>query len=169
MAKLRPSTKGKITKLFLQEWSVRAIKAAVIGEFPKITPSRIRTVIRKHLIGKADDLWSKAIKQVGRCEIGGKTEALESHHLIRRENLLFRWDLSNGICLSSWHHTLGNDIAAHGSTDVTDRFAEWMRVNRLGQWKWFLKNRDVKNKAKVTCEDLQKICSDLEQVICKGE
>ncbi len=165
MAKIRPATKGKITKLFKKGCSVKEIKAAVIDEFPKITPTRIRTVLRKHLMGKADELWSIAIKQDGRCEISGKTEALESHHLIRRQNLLFRWHLSNGVCLSSWHHTLGNDIAAHGSTDVTDRFAEWMRANRAKQWDWFLSNRDMKNTEKVTCESLQRICAELEQII----
>ncbi len=165
MAKLKRVTKTKITKMFKDGCSVKLIKREVSKEFPKITPTRIRTVIRKYLMGLADELWSQAIKQVGHCEVCSRTVPLNAHHLIRRQNLRFRWDLSNGICLCAWHHKLSPRLAAHGSTDATSRFAEWMQEHRPGQWAWMLRHRDERNTEKVTCDDLKRICAELEQVI----
>jgi len=149
--KIKPSTKAKITKAFKKDLSVPEIRDAVIEECPKITLERIRTIIRKHLKDLCDKLWSDAVKirDGGKCVISGKRDNLNSHHLIGRSNYRFRWDIMNGVTLSPDHHTLGRKISAHGSTDVTDRFAEWMKKYKPKRWAWFQKHRDDKQQIKV--------------------
>lgn len=144
MAKLKAGTKGWIVRLYKAGANIDKIREKVKTKFPKITKSSIRVVIRKHLISLADELWSTAVKvKFGwKCAISNKTENLESHHLIRRGNWTFRWTVMNGICLNSYYHTLGNYIAAHGATDVTERFREWMQINHPAQWVWFENHRN---------------------------
>ena len=137
-------TKTKITKLFKAGQTIPEIKAAVIDAYPKITPESIRTVVRKHISGLCDELWSKAVKirDGNKCVISNKSSGLNSHHLIGRGNKKYRWTVENGVTLAADHHTLGNDVAAHGATDVTDRFSDWMKDNRPEQWAWFQSHRD---------------------------
>lgn len=165
--KIAGTTKTKITKLFKQGQSIKDIKAAVIGEFPKITPSRIRTVIRSHLFGLCDDLWSEAVKlrDSNKCIISKKGTGLNSHHLIGRSNLNYRWTLLNGVTLAADYHTLGGNIAAHGSTDVTQRFAEWMAEHRIAQWAWFERRMDDKSPLKVDIFILLDIATSLREKI----
>jgi len=167
LAKIPASTKTRITKLFKQGKSIPEIKAAVIDKFPKITPERIRVVVKHHLEGLCDELWSKAVKlQDGnKCVISKKTDNLNSHHLIGRKNRNFRWDLMNGVTLSPDHHTLGNNISAHGSTDVTQRFAEWMVWAREDQWKWFQENKNIKTVCKVDIFGLLEVSKRLQAEI----
>lgn len=145
MAKLTAGTKGWIVKLYKSGADIDEIREKVKKNFPKITKTSIRVVIRKHLVSLADELWSDAVKvKFGwKCAISNKTENLESHHLIRRGNWTHRWTVMNGICLNSYYHSLGGFIAAHGATDVTDRFSEWVKKEHPEQWAWFVQNRDV--------------------------
>ncbi len=167
MAKIRPVTKTKITKLFKQGKSLAEIKQAVSPEFPKITLTRIRVVIRKHLIGLCDELWSKAVKirDGGKCVISGKSTGLNSHHMIGRGNYKFRWVLDNGVTLAADHHTLGNDIAPHGPTDVTERFAKWMIEHKGLQWVWMLENMDDKKPAEIDIFSLKETAVHLQAEI----
>lgn len=144
MAKLTAGTRGWITKLYKSGEDIDEIREKVKKNFPKITKTSIRVVIRKHLITLADELWSTAVKvSFGwKCAISNKTENLESHHLIRRGNWTHRWTVMNGICLNSYYHTLGGDIAAHGATDVTERFRAWLLRHHPEQWDWFIHHRD---------------------------
>ena len=144
MAKLPAGTKGFITKLYKAGENIDEIQQKVKKNFPKITKTRIRSVVRNHLVGLADELWSTAVKvKFGwKCAISNKTENLEAHHLIRRGNWTHRHNVMNGICLNGYYHQLGDKIAAHGATDVTDRFRGWMKRNRKEQWAWFLEHRD---------------------------
>ena len=144
MAKLTSGTKAWITKLYKSGSDIDEIREKVKVKSPRITKVSIRAVIRKHLINHADDLWSIAVKVkfAWRCAISNKVENLEAHHLIRRGNWTHRWTVVNGICLNSGYHTLGSKISAHGATDVTDRFREWMKDNHKEQWTWFEQHRD---------------------------
>lgn len=144
MAKLKAGTKGYIVKLYKAGSDIDEIREKVKVNSPRITKTSIRAVIRKHLVSRADELWAIAVKvRFGwRCAISNKTVNLESHHLIRRGNWTHRWTVENGICLNSYYHTLGSDIAAHGATDVTSRFRDWMIQHHWDQWYWFGQNRD---------------------------
>lgn len=170
--KISRSVKTRITKMFNKGKTIDEIKAAVLPDFPKITADRINTLIKKKMVAECDELWSLAVKIKGgnKCAIGSQELSdsegrLESHHLIGRDSKLFRWDTTNGICLGSYYHTFGRDISAHGSTDVTQRFAEWMIEHRPEQWSWFLKNKDRKEYIKLTMDDLRDISQGLKQEI----
>lgn len=144
MAKLPAGTKGWIVKLYKAGNDVKKIQQKVKKNFPKITKTRIRNVVRNHLVAVADELWSAAVKvRFGwKCAISNKAENLESHHLIRRGNWTHRYTVMNGICLNGYSHTLGDEIAAHGATDVTERFREWMIRYHPEQWAWFEQHRN---------------------------
>lgn len=144
MAKLKAGTKGWIVKLYKGGDNIDEIQKKVKENFPKITKTRIRSVLRNHLITLADELWATAVKVrfSWKCAISSKVENLEAHHLIRRNNPTHRWTVMNGICLNSYFHSLGSDIAAHGATDVTERFRDWMIKYHSEQWAWFEQHRN---------------------------
>jgi hypothetical protein len=75
---------------------------------------------------KLDKLWSEIVRSKGKCEICGKTEYLNSHHVIGRRSLNTRWDLKNGCCLCSGCHTFKNQ-SAHQDPLF---FIDWMKKNR---------------------------------------
>jgi len=163
MAKLPAGTKGWIVKLYKAGSDIDGIQQTVKKNFPKITKTRIRIVIRNHLIDRADELWAVAVKvRFGwKCAISNKAENLEAHHLIRRKNWTHRWTVMNGICLNSYSHTLGDEIAAHGATDVTERFRDWMIRYHSEQWAWFEKHRNDTSQ-KPDIDELLKIIHRLE-------
>jgi hypothetical protein len=169
MAKLAAGTKGWIVKLYKGGATIDEIYTKVKVNTPKITKVSIHRVITKHLISLADELWSTAVKvKFGwKCAISNKTENLESHHLIRRGNWTHRWSVENGICLNSGYHTLGSKISAHGATDVTSRFSEWMLKHQFKQWVWFTDHRDDKS-IKPTNEELLCIIKRLEGATKNG-
>ena len=169
MAKTKPGTKAWITKLYKSGAGIDEIQAKVKVKTPKITKISINAVIMKHLISLADELWSAAVKVKfsWKCAISNKTENLESHHLIRRGNYTHRWTVENGICLNSGWHTLGSKISAHGATDVTDRFRDWMKINQKEQWAWFEARRDDTS-VKPNNEELLNIIHRLEREIKNG-
>ena len=75
----------------------------------------------------ADQLWSRAIRDDwnNRCAVCGR-DVTEAHHLIPRQNELFRYDLMNGIALCTQHHKFDGDIAPHQNA------AGWMK------WLWMI-------------------------------
>jgi hypothetical protein len=95
---------------------------------------------------KCDDLWSKIVRQVGRCEICGSTGRLEAHHLLGKSGLRtkYRHDLSGGICLCSNHHKFDPVISAHGNNGSTENFLIWLSRQRTGQWDWLIRHKDDK-------------------------
>lgn len=149
--KLPPTLKTRITKLFKQGVLLPDIKAEIEIKFPKINIQRIKTVLKAHFMGYCDELWSEAVKlKAGNlCAVDGIPGTLNSHHLIGRTNFKFRWEVDNGVCLSVYHHTLSHALAAHGSTNATQAFADWMINHRLGQWALFQGRRNDHVKIKV--------------------
>ena len=104
--KLTPKEQLKKEKLAYRE-SVRKEKAKVKRD-------------EKSLSKKADDLWAKVIRKVGACEVCGKRENLNAHHIFTRHNKSTRWDLDNGICLCSGCHVFSDKFSAHKTpTDFT--------------------------------------------------
>jgi hypothetical protein len=165
MKQLPQKVKLKITAMFNQDRDIKDIVAVCRPDFPKLTASRVKTYIRKKLVEKADDLWSTLVKIPNKCAVCSKSNNLESHHLIGRNNWKYRYEPMNGLCLCPVHHSLGDGIAAHGSNDVTGRFRDWFEKNRPKQYEWFEEHRDDKTIAKYSLEDLRKIVKTLESLI----
>ncbi len=84
----------------------------------------------KKIDKKLDDAWSLLVKlKAGmKCEIPrcGKT-SIQSHHIFGRRSKSVRWDVMNGLCLCSWHHTLNSKFSAH-ATPVT--FNKWLEETK---------------------------------------
>ena len=59
------------------------------------------------------------------CEFPGcrKSENLNAHHIITRSNYGLRYDTRNGLCLCSFHHSLGKE-SAHKSPFFKDVLIE---------------------------------------------
>lgn len=76
----------------------------------------------------ADKLWSECIRQIWSCEYCWKKEFLNAHHIIGRQAKNTRWELSNWICLCSWHHTFSSEFSAHKNPLL---FHKW-----LEEYKW---------------------------------
>ncbi len=86
---------------------------------------------------KADEMWSKVIKQVGHCERCFATDKqLHSHHIIGRKAFAYRHDVSNGVCLCASCHTM----SAWSAHNDRSEFLYWLKHCRPGQWKWFLEH-----------------------------
>jgi len=89
---------------------------------------------RRKLRDQLDKLWSEIVKQraANVCEYKAcsKTTYLNAHHIFSRSNLSVRWDLDNGICLCSGHHTLTNNSAHKSPIE----FIEWLKQRRGIEW-----------------------------------
>ena len=96
-----------------------------------------KTKVKKRL----DKLWSKIIRSKGYCEVCGKREYLNAHHIIGRRAMNTRYDLRNGCCLCSGCHTFGNKSAHQNPL----WFDEWLRNNRNSDYK-HLKEKQWKMK-----------------------
>lgn len=80
-----------------------------------------------------DKLWGEVVileagEKCARC--GRGKPYLNPHHIFSRSNRSVRFDLDNGICLCSGHHTLCNDSAHKAPLD----FAEWIKKERGEKW-----------------------------------
>lgn len=165
--KLTPALKRDIIRLYKSGEAIKDIVVHCRVKMPKITSDRVGTVLHSHFEKAADDLWSLKVKEKFgfKCAISGQSDVkIESHHLIGRKNSNYRYDINNGICLSAWHHTLGNSISAHGSTDVTDRFMDWLKDQRPEQYEWFCENRDNKAARPYKFWELETICNELKEM-----
>jgi hypothetical protein len=110
-----------------------------------------------------DDLWSKAVKLVGKCEYCSKTDYLNAHHIYSRSNHAVRWNLDNGICLCSGHHTLSSKFSAH-KTPL--EFTEFI-IEKRGE-AWYNKLREKANSVvKYTLDDYKQIKKRLNSRINK--
>ena len=83
-----------------------------------------KTKKRKALIKACDKLWSAIVKERAdmACEICGKVEHLNSHHIITRSDKVLRWHIHNGLSLCAGCHTLSSKLSAHKSPFA---FVEW--------------------------------------------
>jgi len=53
-----------------------------------------------------------------RCEICGKRETIQTHHICGRRNMRLRYDLKNGICLCAKHHRFATDSVEQDGTTI---------------------------------------------------
>lgn len=72
-----------------------------------------------------DGYWSKLVKlRAGnRCEVCGRMQYLNSHHIFSRSKYVTRWDVENGVCLCPGCHTLSSVFSAH-KTPI--EFVDWL-------------------------------------------
>ena len=103
--------------------------------------------------GKADDLWGSYIRGVGSCEVCGKTTALNAHHIISRTRLRFRHDRSNGVCLCVRCHVFDASISPHADSFGGEKFLEWLKKERNGQWLWYEENKHDKRPPEMTYKE----------------
>ena len=75
-------------------------------------------------IKKLDRAWSAQIRSFGCCEICGKTDTLNAHHIVGRRNRNVRWDLDNGMCLCSGCHTFKTQSAHQAPLWVNEKLLE---------------------------------------------
>ena len=93
----------------------------------------------KRLKKKADQLWSKLILLKGSCEVCGKRENLNAHHIVGRRNLRLRYDLKNGVCLCAGHHTLRMDSAHQDPIE----FMFWLMNHRPDDYNYLVENKET--------------------------
>ena len=86
---------------------------------------------RKKLDDKLLAVWKAKVKVGGRCEYCGKTTYLNAHHFYSKTALNTRYDLDNGFCLCSGHHTLNSTFSAH---KTPADFVDWAIEKRGQEW-----------------------------------
>ena len=116
---------------------------------------------------KADKLWGMVIRQVGKCEYcGSHTNQLNAHHIINRTRLKFRHDVSNGVCLCVRCHSFDSDISPHADSFGGEKFLEWLKIERSGQFKWYEANKHDKRQHEKTYEECY---YELKEIFEKGK
>lgn len=134
---LSSAQKGNITRWFHDGLSISEISEKT-GITPALVKKRIGATIRDDTL----QLWSKVIRQVGRCEICGARFDLQAHHLLEKSVFQhLRYDLSNGICLCGSHHQFDRELSAHNNSASIEAFRLWLQRNRPGQYQWWDDNR----------------------------
>lgn len=98
----------------------------------KLTKSYAKQQARKEIKLK-DKEWQLAVKERDefKCAICGRTDILHVHHLIPREDKLFRWLIENGVTLCPLHHKYSLEISAHRNAFA---FYIWFINNRVKQY-----------------------------------
>ena len=69
----------------------------------------------------------------------GASDTVHCHHLIGRQQVFYRHNLNNGVCLCPNHHTFSIELSAHASPWA---FEEWMEEHLPEQYDWWVKNRN---------------------------
>jgi len=69
----------------------------------------------KKLQNKLDKEWAIRVKILydNKCAVCGETKMLNAHHIIPREDKLFRHDTRNGIALCPKHHKFSFELSPH--------------------------------------------------------
>ena len=125
-----------------------------IGDAINRTSSAVKLYVHRKYKEEADKLWANEIKAVGSCEVSGLTENLNAHHLLSKGAFpQFRFDLSNGVCLTADYHTFNKDICPHGTLPAMERFLEWLKTERPGQFQWYEENKHDKRPPDLTYKE----------------
>lgn len=96
--------------------------------------------MKKALIKKLDNMWSKKVREYGMCEKCHKTSPLNAHHFYSRSIRAVRWDISNGFCLCVGCHVFSSKFSAH---KTPAEFVEWA-IEKRGE-EWYNEIKDRKN------------------------
>jgi len=124
-------------------------------------PKTKKPLTKGKLSKKLDEAWSLAVKKRAgyKCEVCGKTDILNSHHIVGRRNRRVRWDVRDGVCLCVKHHKFGIESAHEDPL----WFREWLEDKR---WEDYAYLYTVKNQIKKwTLEDMEKRLEELNKII----
>ncbi len=116
------------------------------------------------IIKDLDKAWSQAVKiRAGyKCEISGMSKhqcRLNSHHIVGKRNFTLRWDLRNGLCISSSKHTL-----ARQSVHQDPEWArQWLLENRKEDFEYLESKKNVITKR--THSDKKELLKELRAYI----
>jgi hypothetical protein len=94
---------------------------------------KLKTVNMRPTIKDLDKLWADVVKaRAGhKSEYSGKTERLNAHHIHGKPNYRLRYELDNGVSITSGEHKF---IAHH--TGRQENFKQWaMRLRGLNNEK----------------------------------
>ena len=109
---------------------------------------------------KLDRLFQQAIlKRDEVCQVCGKTEGLNAHHIFSRSRMNTRWDLENGILLCVGHHTFSNLMSAHLAPRA---FFQWLEDKKGKKW---LDNLEIRSQMIAKNLDYQLFKIYLEEAI----
>lgn len=95
---------------------------------------------------RADLLWSKVVKQTGRCAYCGTMVNLQAHHLIARKSNLTRHKVECGLCLCEYHHLYCPEISPHLETEA---FEQWLKKNVPRKYRWMRRQKSFRSHVKV--------------------
>lgn len=84
--------------------------------------------IKDRLRLQLDIEWSATVKERagGVCEMCGKADRLQAHHVFTRSIKATRWNPDNGVCLCAGHH-----YNAHIRPEA---FRDWITGKRGQEW-----------------------------------
>jgi len=118
-----------------------------------------RKASKKTLKNKLDKAWSQLVKkQAGnKCEVCGKTESLNSHHIVGRRNLRLRWELYNGVSLCAGCHRF-KTASAHQNPVW---FEDWLKEDRGSDLR--LVRSTMNEIIKWTIEDMEEKLEELQE------
>jgi predicted restriction endonuclease len=91
---------------------------------------------------KQDEQFARDVKDRDdwKCVICGSPIRVQTHHIIPRENRLYRHEMLNGITLCVLHHKFSLNISPHKNGFA---FFLWLRINRSEQYKWLKENYKI--------------------------
>lgn len=127
---------------------------------PKVKSGRKTKNVDKSL----DNAWSLVVKLIAgeKCEVCGKTNALNSHHVYSRSKRSTRWHIPNGICLCAGCHVFSSTFSAH---KTPTEFTEWIKEYRGEQW--YNNLREKANETwKGTTEEKYRMLDEINKLIC---
>lgn len=105
----------------------------------------MKTAVSKQ-IKLADKLFSELIHKRGKCEYCGKTESLQTAHIIPRTNKHLRWNPDNAVLLCFRHHLYW----AHKNPL---EFAEWVQRYMPIQYAFLMREKNrTENSVATTIE-----------------
>lgn len=78
--------------------------------------------MKRPTVASLEKLWSECVKaRAGfKSEYSGKTDDLNSHHIHGKPSYRLRFELDNGVCITSGEHKF---LAHHAGRE--DKFKEW--------------------------------------------
>lgn len=119
---------------------------------------------RQKVYKQLEDAWKVLVKLRASCVCEYRNcnkTYLNSHHIFSKRHMATRWDLENGICLCSGHHTL-NMFSAHQSPAFVDWIEEYIGEERYNRIK--LKAYTIK---KWTIQEMKELLEEFKKEIKK--
>ena len=82
---------------------------------------------------RRDTEWANKVKDLDgwTCCICGAKFRVFAHHIINRENLMYKYDIDNGITLCLKHHKFDRTISAHNAPFA---FLLWLKKYKFHKY-----------------------------------